>query len=68
MKVRCGHLFDTSLGKFLENVDITVEKGKIVSVSKADNSPVDEDMSNCFVLPGFADAHTHIYALTWVMR
>lgn len=60
MKVRCGHLFDTSLGKFLENVDITVEKGKIVSVSEADNSPVDEDMSNCFVLPGFADSHTHL--------
>ncbi len=56
--IRAGRLID-GRGGSQENVVVRLERGKIVSVGKA-NGPVTYDLSKYTLLPGFIDVHVHI--------
>jgi len=45
----------------LKDVDIVIENGKIVNIGRDVKGSFDEvlDCSNCIVIPGIVNAHTH---------
>jgi len=67
--VHTGALFDSKLKTFLKNVSITVDKssGLVTKVFQRTGSVAniarsgDIDLSSLFVMPGFVDAHAHIF-------
>lgn len=61
--VRAGHLIDPATGTIANNQLITIENGKIKTISQAAQTPAGAqvvDLSNEWVMPGLVDAHTHI--------
>ena len=65
--VRAGHLFDSKSGKMLTNQVVLVEGEKITEVGAADSVQIPSgaqviDLSQATVMPGFVDAHTHVYS------
>lgn len=68
-KIHTSTLFDPKKKTFLKNISITVDPntGAIVDVSERseeleDNVPDgDVDLRGKIVMPGFVDAHTHIF-------
>ena len=63
-------LFDPKKKKFLENISVSVntETGLITKVSKREHAGLpdvtsanDVDLRGKVVVPGFVDAHTHIF-------
>ncbi|EFZ03726.2 amidohydrolase family protein [Metarhizium robertsii] len=66
--VHAGTIFDSKAKKFKENVSITVDPGtgSIVHVLQRDTGTAniregDIDLRDKIVMPGFVDAHTHIF-------
>lgn len=66
--VHAGTIFDAKAKKFKENVSITVDPrtGSIVHVCQRDSPTAnlrdgDIDLRDKIVMPGFVDAHTHIF-------
>lgn len=68
--VHTSLLFDPKLKKTRENVSITVDpaSGLIVDVFERDGArpletfkPGDVDLRGKYVMPGFVDAHTHVF-------
>src|SRR5258707_11658200 len=59
--IHAGTLLDGK-GHVLHNVQITVQKGKILSVAPGGKASVDYDLRKVTVLPGWIDLHDHI---TW---
>ena len=60
--IHAGHLLDVKTGKTLDNVLVTIEAGKIVSVGSG-TAPGDGNvinLPNATLLPGLIDAHTHL--------
>jgi imidazolonepropionase-like amidohydrolase len=68
-KVHTSVLFDSKEKAFIENVSITVDpkSGSIVSVEERTTPDINElgpddiDLRGKVVMPGFVDAHTHIF-------
>jgi len=62
-------MFDSKLKTFVKNVSITVDKssGLVIKVFQRTGSVAntfrigDIDLSTLFVMPGFVDAHAHIF-------
>ena len=64
LAIRAGTLIDGTGKAPVANVLILVEGGKIVSVTPGGTAPQDTeviDLSHSTVLPGFIDAHTHVF-------
>lgn len=62
--IRAGHLIDGKSDNPISNAVIVVEGDKILSVTPGGSPPSDAaliDLSNATVLPGFTDAHTHVF-------
>jgi imidazolonepropionase-like amidohydrolase len=66
--VHAGTIFDPRAKKFKQNVSIIVntQTGSIVNVLQRDSAAVgikqgDIDLRDKIVMPGFVDAHTHIF-------
>lgn len=60
--IHAGHLLDVKTGKTIDNVLVTIEAGKIVSVGSG-SAPSDGNvinLPNATLLPGLIDAHTHL--------
>src|ERR1700730_2377700 len=65
--VRAGHMFDSKSGQMLTNQIVLINGEKINEVGPADRVQVPAgarviDLSQATVLPGFVDAHTHLYS------
>ena len=65
--VRAGHLFDSKSGQMLTNQVVLVSGEKITEVGAADRVQIPSgaqviDLSQATVMPGFIDAHTHVYS------
>jgi imidazolonepropionase-like amidohydrolase len=65
--VRAGHLFDSKAGQMLANQVVLVSGEKITEVGAADRVQIPSgaqviDLSQATVMPGFVDAHTHVYS------
>src|ERR1700732_2501223 len=65
--VRAGHLFDSKSGQMLTNQVVLINGEKITEVGAADRVQIPSgaqviDLSQATVLPGFVDAHTHVYS------
>ena len=65
--VRAGHLFDSKSGQMLANQVILISGEKITEVGAADRVQIPSgvqviDLSQATVMPGFVDAHTHVYS------
>src|SRR6266853_4980582 len=65
--VRAGHLFDSKSGQMLTNQVVLINGEKITEVGAADRVQIPSgaqviDLSQATVLPGFVDAHTHLYS------
>jgi imidazolonepropionase-like amidohydrolase len=61
--IRAGHLIDCKSDTPVANALILIEGNKIVSVTPGGSAPAGVeliDLSNATVLPGLADAHTHV--------
>ena len=63
--IHAGHVLDVKTGKLLSDQTITIEDGKIVSVtaSAQTKTPADAlriELPNATILPGLIDAHTHL--------
>jgi imidazolonepropionase-like amidohydrolase len=61
--IRAGHLIDGKSDAAVANALILIEGNKIVSVTPGGSAPAGVeviDLSNATVLPGLADAHTHV--------
>src|SRR6266853_2045530 len=60
--IHAGHLLDVKSGKMLDNVLVTIEGDKIVSVGSG-AAPTDGKVINlpdATLMPGLIDAHTHL--------
>ena len=65
--VRAGHLFDSKSGQMLANQVVLINGEKITEVGAADRVQVPSgaqiiDLSQATVMPGFVDAHSHVYS------
>jgi imidazolonepropionase-like amidohydrolase len=65
--VRAGHLFDSKSGQMLTNQVVLINGEKITEVGAADRVQIPSgvqviDLSQATVMPGFVDAHTHVYS------
>jgi imidazolonepropionase-like amidohydrolase len=65
--VRAGHLFDSKSGQMLSNQVVLINGEKITEVGAADRVQIPSgaqviDLSQATVMPGFVDAHTHLYS------
>ncbi|HEY6331460.1 MAG TPA: amidohydrolase family protein [Blastocatellia bacterium] len=65
--IRAGHLFDSKSGNMLANQVVVVDGDKIADVGTADKVQIPSgaqviDLSQATVMPGFIDAHTHVYS------
>jgi len=65
--IRAGHLFDSKSGNMLANQVVVVEGDKITDVGASDKVQIPSgaqviDLSQATVMPGFIDAHTHVYS------
>jgi imidazolonepropionase-like amidohydrolase len=62
--IRAGRLIDGKSDLAISDALIVVEGDKIASVTAGGSPPADAalvDLSNATVLPGFTDAHTHVF-------
>src|SRR5215472_9638410 len=60
--IHAGHMLDVKTGRTADNVLITIEAGKIVSIGSG-SAPSDGNvinLPNATLLPGLIDAHTHL--------
>jgi imidazolonepropionase-like amidohydrolase len=65
--IRAGHLFDSKSGNMLANQVVVVDGEKITEVGTTDKVQIPSgaqviDLSQATVMPGFVDAHTHVYS------
>lgn len=62
MKIRCKSYFDAVTGRMIADSDFLIEAGSILAImnSVGKLSCSDLDLSNCYVFPGFIDAHNHL--------
>src|SRR5260221_4956807 len=65
--IRAGHLFDSKSGQMLANQGVLINGEKITEVGAADRVQVPSgaqiiDLSQATVMPGFVDAHSHVYS------
>ena len=65
--IRAGRLFDSKSGNMLTNQVVLIEGDKISDVGAADKIQIPAgaqviDLSQATVMPGFVDAHTHVYS------
>src|SRR6202790_5112242 len=65
--VRAGHLFNSVSGNMLTDQVVLIEGERITDVGAADRVQIPSgaqviDLSQATVLPGFVDAHTHVYS------
>jgi len=65
--VRVGHLFDSKSGQMLNNQVVLISGEKITEVGAADRVQIPSgaqviDLGQATVMPGFVDAHTHLYS------
>ena len=60
--IHAGHMLDVKTGKTLDNVLVTIEGGKIASVSTgaAPKGAKVIELPKATLLPGLIDAHTHL--------
>jgi imidazolonepropionase-like amidohydrolase len=61
--VRCGRFVDVVKGLVLNNVTLVVEGERIAEVRAGDGAPLTHnqlDLSDCTVVPGLIDLHTHL--------
>ena len=64
--IRAGRLFDSKLGRMVENQIVLVDGEKISAVGPADQVQIPSgtqviDLSKATVLPGLIDGHTHVF-------
>lgn len=60
--IHAGHMLDVKTGKVMDNVLVTIEGDKILSVGPG-SAPADGkviNLPNATLLPGLIDAHTHL--------
>src|ERR1700686_3431951 len=60
--IHAGHMLDVKTGKVIDNILVTIEGDKILSVGPG-AAPSDGkviDLPNATLLPGLIDAHTHL--------
>ena len=65
--VRAGHLFDSKSGQMLANQVVVITGDKSSDVGTADRVQIPSgaqviDLTQATVMPGFVDAHTHVYS------
>src|SRR5689334_19486726 len=65
--VRAGHLFDSKSGQMLNNQIVLINGEKISEIGGADRVQIPSgaqviDLSQATVMPGFIDAHSHVYS------
>ena len=65
--IRAGRLFDSKSGNMLTNQVVLIEGDKISDAGAADKIQIPAgaqviDLSQATVMPGFVDAHTHVYS------
>jgi imidazolonepropionase-like amidohydrolase len=61
--IHAGFLFDTQHGEILEEQSITIEEGRVVSVTDGFITPEGStvvDLRRAYVSPGFMDMHVHL--------
>ena len=61
--IHAGFLFDTQQGEILEEQSITIEEGRVVSVTDGFITPEGStvvDLRRAYVSPGFMDMHVHL--------
>ena len=61
--IHAGFLFDTQQGEILEEQSITIEAGRVVSVTDGFITPEGStvvDLRRAYVSPGFMDMHVHL--------
>ncbi len=62
MRIRCGTLFDGTSTTTRHDIEVLIDGATIADVRNygAEIAEADINLSSCFVMPGFIDAHTHL--------